>query len=45
MKSKPCARNWARERVRLYLTELARRQDIWLSRALIQRLQREVLGE
>jgi len=32
------------DQLRLYLAEIARREDIWVSRALVERLLREVLG-
>lgn len=33
------------DQLRLYFAEIARRQDIWASRALIERLLQEVLGD
>jgi predicted nucleic acid-binding protein len=33
------------DQLRLYLVEIARRQDIWVNRALVERLLQEILGD
>ncbi len=34
-----------RDQLRLYLAEIARREDIWISRALTDRVRQEILGD
>ena len=33
------------DQLRLYFEEMTRRQDIWINRALVERLLREVFGD